>query len=152
MPYKPRGLTFDQFNIGDVYVCQGRTVTEADVVNFAGISGDYNPLHINEAYGQATPFGGRIAHGVLVLAMATGQINQLGIFEGTTLALLQQTIKYLGPVRFGDTIHLESKIVEKMESSKPDRGILTLENKVVNQHDQTVIEVQEVVMIKRGEA
>jgi acyl dehydratase len=152
MPYKPRGLPFDQFNVGDVYVCQGRTVTEADVVNFAGISGDYNPLHINEEYGQATPFGGRIAHGVLVLAMATGQINQLGIFEGTTLALLQQTIKYLGPVRFGDTIHLESKIAEKKETSKPDRGILTLENKVVNQHGQTVIEVQEVVMIKRGEA
>jgi acyl dehydratase len=152
MPYKPRGLTFDQFNVGDVYVCQGRTVTEADVVNFAGISGDYNPLHINEEYGQATPFGGRIAHGVLVLAMATGQINQLGIFEGTTLALLQQTIKYLGPVRFGDTIHLESKIAEKKETSKPDRGILTLENKVVNQHGQTVIEVQELVMIKQGEA
>jgi acyl dehydratase len=152
MPYKPRGLTFDQFNVGDVYVCQGRTVTEADVVNFAGISGDYNPLHINEEYGQATPFGGRIAHGVLVLAMATGQINQLGIFEGTTLALLQQTIKYLGPVKFGDTIHLESKIAKKKEPSKPDRGILTLENKVVNQHGQTVIEVQEVVMIKRGEA
>lgn len=152
MPYQPRGLTFDQFNVGDVFVCQGRTVTETDVVNFAGISGDYNPLHINEAYGRATPFGGRIAHGVLVLAMATGQINQLGIFEGTTLALLQQTIKYLGPVRFGDTIHLESKIVEKKETSKPDRGILTLENKVVNQHGQTVIEVQEVVMVKRGEA
>jgi acyl dehydratase len=152
MPYQPRGLTFDQFNVGDVYVCQGRTVTEADVVNFAGISGDYNPLHINEEYGKTTPFSGRIAHGVLVLAMATGQINQTGLFEGTTLALLQQTIKYVGPVRFGDTIHLEFKIAEKKETSKPDRGILTLENKVVNQHDQTVIEVQEVVMIKRGQA
>lgn len=152
MPYQPRGLTFDQFNVGDVYVCQGRTVTEADVVNFAGISGDYNPLHTNEEYGKTTPFGGRIAHGVLVLAMASGQINQLGIFEGTTIALLQQTIKYVGPVRFGDTIHLEFKIVEKKETSKLDRGILTLENKILNQHGQTVIEVQEVVMIKRGQA
>jgi len=152
MPYKPRGLTFNQFNVGDVYVCQARTVTEADTVNFAGVSGDYNPLHTNEEYGKTTPFGGRIAHGVLVLAMATGQINQLGIFEGTTIALLQQTIKYVGPVKFGDTIHLEFKIAEKKETSKPDRGILTLENKVLNQHGQAVIEVQEVVMIKREEA
>jgi acyl dehydratase len=152
MPYRPRGLTFDQFSVGDSYTCQERTITEADVVNFAGISGDFNPLHTSEEYGKTTPFGGRIAHGVLVLAIATGQINQLGLFEGTTLALLQQTIKYVGPVKFGDTIHLEATIAEKKESSKPDRGILTMNNKVVNQHGQAVIEVQEVVMIKRGEA
>lgn len=150
MPYKPRGLTFEQFNVGDSYVCQERTITESDVVNFAGISGDFNPLHTSEEYGKTTPFGGRIAHGVLVLAIATGQINQLGIFEGTTIALLQQTIKYVGPVKFGDTIHLEFSIAEKKETSKPDRGILTLNNKVLNQHGQAVIEVQEVVMIKRG--
>lgn len=151
MAYKSRGRTFEQFNVGDTFVCQARTVTEADVVNFAGISGDHNPLHTNEEYGKTTPFGGRIAHGVLVLAIGTGQINQLGIFEGTTLALLQQTVKYVGAVKFGDTIHLESKVAEKKESSKPDRGILTLENKIINQDGRTVIEVQEVVMLKRGE-
>lgn len=151
MDYKPRGLTFDQFNVGDTFVCQSRTVTEADVVNFAGISGDFNPLHTDEAYGRTTPFGGRIAHGVLVLAIGTGQINQLGVFEGTTLALLQQTIKYVGAVKFGDTIHLESKVAEKKESSKPDRGILTLENKIINQDGQAIVEVQEVVMLKRGD-
>ncbi|MEP7290080.1 MAG: MaoC/PaaZ C-terminal domain-containing protein [Chloroflexota bacterium] len=151
MPYKPRGLTFDQFNVGDSYVCQGRTITEADVAHFAGISGDYNPLHTNEEYGKTTPFGGRIAHGVLVLAIATGQLNQLGIFEGTTLALLQQTIKYVGAVKFGDTIHLEARIAAKKESSKPERGVITLENKVLNQRDEPIIEVQEVVLIKRGD-
>jgi acyl dehydratase len=152
MPYKPRGLTFEQFNVGNAYVCQARTVTEADIVNFAGVSGDYNPLHTDETYGQTTPFGGRIAHGMLVLSIATGQANQFGIFEGTTIALMQQTVRYVGAVKFGDTVHLEFKVAEKKETSKPDRGILTLENKVVNQHDQTVIEVQEVVMIKRGQA
>jgi len=151
MTYQPRGHTFEQFNIGDVYVCQGRTITEADVVHFAGISGDYNPLHTNEEFGKTTPFGGRIAHGVLVLAIATGQINQTGLFEGTALALLQQTIKYVGVVKFGDTIHLEFKIAEKKETSKPDRGIITMENIVVNQNSQTVIEIQEVIMIKRGQ-
>lgn len=149
MPYKPRGLYFEQFKVGDTFVCQERTVTETDVVNFAGISGDYNPLHTSQEYSKTTPFGERIAHGVLVLAIATGQINQLGLFEGTTLALLQQTVKYTGAVRFGDTIHLEFKIADKKETSKHDRGILTLENRVLNQRGEQVLYVEEVVMVKR---
>lgn len=152
MNYQPRGRTFEQFNVGDTFICQGRTITEADVVLFAGISGDYNPLHTNEEFGKTTPFGGRIAHGVLILAIATGQINQTGLFEGTTLALLQQTIKYVGVVKFGDTVHLEFTIAAKKETSKPDRGIITMQNKVVNQHGQAVLEIEEVVMIKRGQA
>jgi acyl dehydratase len=149
---KRRGLTFDQLNIGDHYVCQARTVTEADTVNFAGLSGDYNPLHTDQTYGETTPFGGRIAHGMLVLAIATGQANQLGIFEGTTIALLQQTVKYVGAVKFGDTVHLEFKVVEKKETSKPDRGILTIETTVLNQDDKAVIEGQWVLMLKRDQA
>jgi len=152
MPSKRHGFTFDQLNIGDHYVCQARTVTEADTVNFAGLSGDYNPLHTDQTYGETTPFGGRIAHGMLVLAIATGQANQLGIFEGTTIALLQQTVKYVGAVKFGDTVHLEFKVVDKKESSKPDRGILTIETTVLNQDDKAVIEGQWVLMLKRDQA
>ncbi|MBI5035261.1 MAG: MaoC family dehydratase N-terminal domain-containing protein [Chloroflexi bacterium] len=152
MPYKPRGLTFDQFNIGDVFVCQSRTVTEADTVNFAGVSGDYNPLHTDEEFGKTTPFGSRIAHGVLGLAIATGQANQLGIFEGTTIALMQQTIKYVGAVKFGDTIHLELKVAEKKESSKPDRGVVTFDAYVINQHGKNVIEGQWVCLMARRSA
>ena len=151
MAYKPRGLTFDQFNVGDVFVCQARTVTEADTVNFAGVSGDYNPLHTDEEFAKTTPFGGRIAHGVLGLAIATGQANQLGVFEGTTMALMQQTVKYVGATKFGDTIHLELKVAEKKETSKPDRGIVTFDATVLNQHGKAVIESQWVLMMKRGQ-
>ena len=150
MPYKPRGLTFDQFNVGDVYVCQARTVTEADTVNFAGVAGDYNPLHTDEEFGKTTPFGSRIAHGVLGLAIATGQANQLGIFEGTTIALMTQTIKYTGAVKFGDTIHLELKVAEKKESSKPDRGVVTFDATVLNQQGKSVIDGQWILLMKRG--
>ncbi len=150
MTYKPRGLAFDQFNVGDVFVCQARTVTEADTVNFAGVAGDYNPLHTDEEFGKMTPFGSRIAHGVLGLAIATGQANQLGIFEGTTIALMNQTIKYTGAVKFGDTIHLELKVAEKKESSKPDRGVVTFDATVQNQHGKSVIEGQWVLLMKRG--
>jgi len=150
MTYQPRGLTFDQFKLGDVFVCQARTVTEADTVNFAGVAGDYNPLHTDEEFGKTTPFGTRIAHGVLGLAIATGQANQLGIFEGTTIALMTQTIKYTGAVKFGDTIHLELKVAEKKESSKPDRGVVTFDATVLNQQGKSVIEGQWVLLMKRG--
>lgn len=150
MTYKPRGLTFDQFNVGDVFVCQSRTVTEADTVNFAGVSGDFNPLHTDQEFGKTTAFEGRIAHGVLGLAIATGQANQLGLFEGTTIALMMQTAKYTGAVKFGDTIHLELKVAEKKETSKPDRGIIIFDTFVLNQHDRSVIEGQWTLMMKRG--
>jgi acyl dehydratase len=151
MAFQPRGLTFDQFKVGDVFVCQGRTVTEADVVNFAGVSGDYNPLHTDEEFGKTTPFGSRIAHGVLGLAIATGQANQLGVFEGTTIALMQQVIKYTGAVKFGDTIHMELRVAEKKETSKPDRGIVTFDATVLNQHGKAVLEGQWTLLMKRGQ-
>jgi acyl dehydratase len=149
MPGQRRGLTFDELNIGDHFVCQARTVTEADTVNFAGLSGDYNPLHTDQTFALATSFGGRIAHGILVLAIASGQANQLGIFEGTTIALLQQMVKYTGAVKFGDTVHLEFKVAGKKETSRPDRGILTIDTVVLNQDGQAVIEGQWVLMLKR---
>lgn len=151
MGYKSRGLTFDQFNVGDVFVCQARTVTEADTVNFAGVSGDYNPLHTDQEFGKTTMFEGRIAHGVLGLAIATGQANQLGVFEGTTVALMMQTVKYTGAVKFGDTIHLELKVAEKKETSKPDRGVVIFDTFVLNQHGKSVIEGQWTLMMKRGQ-
>jgi len=148
--YRFRGRTFDQFEPDEVIVTAARTVTEADVVNFAGLSGDYNPLHTDEEFGKTTPFGGRIAHGMLGLAIATGLANQLGVFEGTTLALMQQTVKYTGAIRFGDTIHLELKVAEKKETSKPDRGVITFDADVLNQRGEAVIKSQWVLMIKRG--
>ncbi len=152
MSHKPRGLTFDEFEIGAVFVSQGRTVTEADVVNFAGVSGDFNPLHTDAEFGKRTPAGGRIAHGVLALAVATGQANQLGLFEGTTLAVMQQTVKYTHPVRMGDTLHLELSVAEKKASSKPERGVVIFDTAVLNQQGQAVIEGQWVLLMVRRQA
>src|SRR3990170_604794 len=137
MTSKTRGLTFEQFNLGDTFTSQARTVTEADVVNFAGLSGDFNPLHTDEEFGKATPFGGRIAHGMLVAAMATGMANWTGVFEGTTIALMEQVIQYKGAVKFGDTIHLELTVAEKKETSKPDRGVVVFDTQVLNHEGQT---------------
>ncbi|GMR11308.1 MAG: MaoC/PaaZ C-terminal domain-containing protein [Anaerolineae bacterium] len=144
-----RGLTFDQFEVGDTYVSQSRTVTEADVVAFAGLSGDFNPLHTDALFASETPFGERIAHGMLIASMATGMSNWTGVFEGTTIALMEQVIRYKGAVKLGDTIHLELAVAAKKETSKSDRGVVTFDTLVINQEGTTVIEGQWVLMMRR---
>ncbi len=147
-----RGLTFDQFELGDTFVTQARTVTEADVVNFAGLAADFNPLHTDAVFAAKTPFGERIAHGMLVCSMATGMANLTGIFEGTTLALMQQLIRYKGVVKIGDTVHLELKVAEKKPSKKDDRGVVVFDANVLNQDGQAVIEGQWTLMMRRSRA
>jgi len=143
------GLWFDQFEEGATFVSPGRTVTEADVVGFAGISGDFNPLHTDATFAAGTPFGERIAHGMLIASMATGMANWTGVFEGTTLALMEQVLQYKGPVRFGDTVHLKLTVAEKKATSKPDRGVVVFQTQVVNQKDQPVIEGRWTLMMRR---
>ena len=135
---KATGLKFDEFSIGDRFESQARTITESDVVAFAGLSGDYNPLHTDAEFGKKTPFGERIAHGMLIQSIATGMANWTGIFEGTTIALLEQVIRYKEAVHFGDTVHLELLVEEKKASSKPDRGIVSFSAQVTNQEGKVV--------------
>ena len=149
MVYKFKGKTFDEFKVGDEFTTASRTITETDVVNFAGLSGDYNPLHTDEEFGKSTPFKGRVAHGMLSVAIATGLANQLGIFEGTTVALLSMTISYKGAAKFGDTIHLVLKVVDKKETSKGDKGIVTFDTIVYNQNDNPIVEGQWLVMLRK---
>ncbi len=146
------GLTFEEFEVGASYSSQARTVTEADVVAFAGLSGDFNPLHTDAEFGKRTPFGQRIAHGMLVVAMATGMSNWTGIFEGTTIALMEQVIRYKRAVMFGDTVHLELEVLEKKETSKADRGVVRFATRVRNQRDEVVIDGEWTLMMKRGES
>jgi acyl dehydratase len=146
---RSRGLTYDQFELGDSYDSQGRTVTEADVVNFAGLSGDFNPLHTDAEFGTRTPFGERIAHGALVVSMATGMANWTGIFEGTTIALMEQVIRYKGVVLLGDTVHLELEVQEKKPTSKSDRGIVYFAARMINQRNEVVVDGVWTLMMKR---
>jgi len=145
-----RGLTFDQFNPGDRFVSAGRTVTESDVSHFAGLSGDHNPLHTDAEFAKSTPFGERVAHGMLVAAIGTGLGNQMGLLEGTTLALMEQVIRYKRAVKFGDTVHLELIVKEKKETSKPDRGVMIFDVPIFNQAGETVIEMQWTLLMKRS--
>ena len=143
------GRTFDEFVIGEEIVSGARTVTEADVVNFAHLSGDFQPEHMDEEYARKGPMGARIAHGLLVLSMATGLLNQTGAFEGTSIAILEMTARFVKAVKFGDTVRASQKIVGKKETSKPDRGVLTTLITVLNQGGQTILEADLVMLIYR---
>jgi acyl dehydratase len=146
------GLTYEEFELGAVYDTQARTVTETDVVTFAGLSGDFNPLHTDAEAAKNTPFGERIAHGMLTVAMATGMANMTGLMAGTTIALMEQNIQYKGVVKFGDSVRLQMEVIEKRETSKPDRGIVKLAARVLNQRDEVVVDmVWTQLMKRRGE-
>ncbi len=149
MLYRVRGRTFDEFVINEEIVSGARTVTEADVVNFACLSGDFHPEHMNEEYARKGPLGERIAHGLLVLSIATGLLNQTGTFEGTSIAILEVTTRFVKAVKFGDTIRAIQKIVGKKETSKPDRGVLTSRITVLNQNDEMILEADLVALLYR---
>ena len=146
------GLYFEDFQEGAEYATRARTVTEADVVAFAGLSGDFNPLHTDAEFMKSSPFGERIAHGMLVASLATGLNSQMGWFEGTTIALMEITHRFLAPVRFGDTVRALLKVNEKRETRKQDRGVLIVESTILNQRDEPVIQCRMTAMMKRRPA
>jgi 3-hydroxybutyryl-CoA dehydratase len=150
MTYQPRGRHFEDFKVGEVIETPARTINPADVTLFAGLSGDFNPLHTDEETAKNTPFGTRIAHGMLTVAISTGQQNLTGTFEGTTLALLgMDRLRFTGAVKFGDTIHTEMTVRELKESSKADRGVVTLDVAVKNQRGETVAQWEQSVLMRR---
>lgn len=144
-----RGMYLEEFEVGQHWTTPARTITDADVTNFAGISGDFNPLHTDEEFAKQTQFGGRIFHGPGVFAVATGLESRLGIKEGTAIAFLGMTWNLKGAVKIGDTIRVEQTVAEvRPSSSKPDRGIVTFDVQVVNQRDEVCQDGQWLVMFK----
>lgn len=144
------GLYLDDFEVGQSWVTPRRTITDAEVTAFAGISGDFNPLHIDEEYAKTTQFGGRIFHGPGVFAIATGLESTLGIKVETAIAFLGMTWNMVAPVLIGDTIHVEETVTEVRPSrSKSDRGIVVFDVKVRNQRGEVCQEGVWNVMFKR---
>ena len=146
----PSGLYYEDFAEGERWRSRGRTVTEADVAQFAGLSWDYTPLHTDEEYcRQHSVFGTRVAHGLLGLAMASGLMVSLGLTEGTILALLGLEWRFLGPIKIGATIHVRQRLVSRRETSKPDRGILVFDTDLRNQRGEVVQQGTRTVLVKR---
>lgn len=147
------GLYWEEWQPDAEFKSPARTVTETDIVTFAGLSGDYNPLHVNEEFCKSTPFGGRIAHGPLIYAIAAGLLFQLHLYDDTLIAFLGfEELKFTKPVKPGDTIHARIKVLEKRETSRPDRGIMKRRLQVLNQRGEVVQEGIQAFMLKRKQA
>ncbi|NNF80013.1 MAG: dehydratase [Rhizobiales bacterium] len=133
------GRYFEEFALGEVFETYSRTITEADLVNFAGMTGDNNPLHMDEEFAAATPFGGRIAHGPFFVGLTFGLLSQFDLLERTVMALRRVSWQFEGPVKPGDTVRVRAEVTELKENpGKADRGNLSMDVKVLNQRDEEV--------------
>jgi acyl dehydratase len=134
----PRGLYFEEFEVGAKLLTRGRTIGESDLIQFAGLTGDYNPMHTDAQYAEGSFMGKRVAHGLLTLSYAVGQAYQLGILERTVLAFRELEMKFSVPVFIGDTIRAELTVAEKTEAKRLGGGVVKIELRVLNQENKVV--------------
>lgn len=146
MAFEARGLYFEELEVGRHLTTAGRTVSEADVMLFAGVSGDWNPLHVDAEAARTSMFGERVAHGLLVLSMASGLAMQRGFLEGTVEAFMGLDWKFTAPVRLGDTLHADVEIVQKKAAGPA--GIVVFGVSVLNQREETVQKGRWTVLVK----
>jgi acyl dehydratase len=143
---------FEEIEVGEEYVTPGVTVTEAHVLQFAGLSMDFFELHTNEEFARRTIFGRRVAHGLLGLALADGLKNRSEL-RVRAIASLGWTWEFTGPIFIGDTIHVRMKVAGKRASrTKSDRGVVRLELEVINQRGEVVQKGENRLMVERRAA
>lgn len=146
-------LHFEDIELGQRFESPARTVTEADLVNFAGVSGDYNPLHTDEVFAATTPYGRRVAHGMLALSIVTGLRQRMGVFDGTLIGFLEiRSWRFRKPVFPGDTIRSITEVAALDETSKADRGVVVQRIEVLNQGDDLVQDGEFVTLLRRRPA
>ena len=139
------GKTYGEFKVGEIDKGPAITITESHITTFTAISGDYNPLHTDEEFAKKTPFGTRIAHGLLSLSITSGYIGRL--LAGTAIAFLGAKYRFTAPVKIGDTIHLESEVLEKKDKEKYNGGKVTVKMMIKNQRDEVCVEGEAAVLV-----
>jgi len=133
---KPMGLYFEEFELGDSVESAGRTITESDIVNFASLTGDWNLIHTDAEYSAQGHFGQRVAHGLLILSIASGLAVRLGFMEDTILAFRELDWKFRTPVFIGDTIRLRVTVEETKPMRRVGGGLVRFKMEVLNQSDE----------------
>jgi acyl dehydratase len=134
-----RSLYFEDLSPGDAFLSTGRTVTESDVVNFAGLSGDFNQIHLDAEAAKETMYGQRVAYGVLGLSIATGLLDRLGLFRESMAAMMEiESWRFVAPVFIGDTVRLRLTIEDTRLTSRGDRGVVRRHLELLNQRDEVV--------------
>ena len=135
-----RGRYFEDFTLGQTLTSPARTVTEADIIAFAALSGDWNAIHTDAEYAAATPYGQRIAHGLLGLSIASGLAVRSGLIEANVRAFTGLEWKFRAPVYIGDTIALHVEVVRLRSMPSMACGMVVLKVRVTNQRQEAVQE------------
>jgi len=152
MSFTPHHLFFDDVEVGQEWESLGRTITETDIVNFAGLSGDFNPIHIDHEFARGTPFRRPIAHGLLVFSIASG----LGLYSPPMRTLAFLAIRewhFRDPVFVGDTLRVRSKVLNKEIRGRGRRGEITWQRQIINQERKVAQEGVTVTLVEgRGAA
>ena len=147
-----RGMYYEEFAAGQRYTTPGRTVTESDIVAFAGLTGDFNSIHTDAVYAKSSSFGERVAHGMLGISFAVGLAVRSGILEGTVLAFREiKEWKFTQPIHIGDTIHVEIEVNETKAFPRLGGGMVTLVLNVLNQEAVSVMKGSLAVLIMSRE-
>jgi acyl dehydratase len=147
-PTLPRGRYFEEFQVGDRLRTRARTITEGDIVTFAGVSGDFNSIHTDEVYATQSGFGRRVAHGLLGLSIVSGLAVRTGILEGTVLAFREiNEWKFSLPVFIGDTVYADLEIDEVKPFPRLGGGLVGLTFDVKNQSGQTAMKGRWTVLV-----
>lgn len=144
-----KGLYFEEYQIGDYVSSSGRTITEADITAFAALTGDWNPVHTNAVYAAQTPYGQRIGHGTLGLAIAIALAARLGFLEETLIAFREiREWKFSLPIFIGDTIHMDGRVIETRPVPRLGGGQVALEVEIINQEGKVIQRGVWTVLIK----
>ena len=139
---------FEDYRLDDKMTSGTRTITEADIVNFAGLSGDFHELHMSEEFARRGPFGRRIAHGALIFSVSTGLTIQMGHVENIIAFYGVDKLRFTNPTFIGDTIHVTKRVIELMPKDAA-RGVVAFETQVINQRDEPVVVYLDRVMVRR---
>jgi acyl dehydratase len=145
-------LYYEDFTAGTEHVTRGRTITESDIVNFAGLSGDFIELHTNDEYARQSAFGRRIAHGLLTLSVSSGLMVQMNLITDTVVAFYGiDKLRFVKPVFAGDTIHVRKNVIDTMAKGS-EVGVVTFDTTVLNQNGETVLVYRDKLVVKKRPA
>ncbi|HNS50163.1 MAG TPA: MaoC/PaaZ C-terminal domain-containing protein [Anaerolineae bacterium] len=133
------GLTFEEYDVGQTLTTPARTVTEADIVGFCALSGDWNPLHSDAEFARRGAYGQRVAHGMLVMSIGVALVMRGGYLEGTAMAFRDiADWKFSRPVFIGDTVYVHCTITETRPMPRLGGGLVTMNAEIRNQRDEVV--------------
>ncbi|MBP7588028.1 MAG: MaoC family dehydratase N-terminal domain-containing protein [Thermoanaerobaculia bacterium] len=144
------GFYYEELPEGREFACGEREIGDAEIAAFAELSGDRNPLHLDEEYARGTAFGGRVAHGALGIAVATGLMAQSGLTAGTLVALLGLDWRFVAPIRPGDRLSLKLRVAARRDLPGRDRGVVKFVAELVNQRGELAQSGEIVELIRRG--